>query len=292
MRLDYSKIQETGVKQHSLGYVFTQSPETRELYFYMTQCGHYYCEKGYEIRRQDFEPLLVLCVLKGTMEVDYRGEHYELGKNKVMLIDCREFHHYRAKADGLEFLYLHFDGSNAHALCSSILNDGGPLVDGPSAAVIRHMLEERVASCEKRRAETPVEESHWIYTLIKNLHRDKEYAGQSSSYVEEISRYINQHIDVKITLHELAELAALSDYHFSRKFKEDTGFSPLEYVTEKKLTYAKALLERTDESVEEIADRVGYGVRGFIHLFREREGCPPGGYRKRIRSGGNTTEKK
>ena len=97
-----------------------------------------------------------------------------------------------------------------------------------------------------------------------------------------ITQYINKNISRRITLEELADTAALSCFHFSRRFKRDTGYAPVEYVNCKKLDYAKNLLIRTDLSVTEIAEKTGFSLKGFIKLFSKMEGCPPLVWRKRM----------
>lgn len=284
MLLNEHTIQEKGVEKGSVGFLLTPTKIEKELYFYITECGHYYCSRDYEINRNYYPQPLVMCILKGCMIAEYRKCRHRLTAGSVIVIDCSEPHRYYAAADGLEFLFLHFDGSNSHQLVKHILNTTGARPEGGSCAVIRQMLETRIEICRGYAAEPVVESSHWVYTLIKNLHRDNEsYSYQSRSYVETVSRYINLHIGEKITVHELASLCGWSDSYFSHKLKEDTGYTPIEYVIEKKMTYARSLLFHTDLSVEEIADHIGYSLRGFINTFSERNNCAPGQLRKEIR---------
>lgn len=58
-----------------------------------------------------------------------------------MLIDCREPHYYYADMDGLEFYYLHFEGSNSHEICQRILSLKGPLVQKHDAAILADRVE-------------------------------------------------------------------------------------------------------------------------------------------------------
>ena len=141
MRLDFRRIREAGVQDRSSGYLFTPLPYAKELYFYITQIGHYYCTHSYAIRRDYFSPILVLCVKAGCLHVDYRRESYRLQTGGAMLIDCREPHYYYADKDGLEFYYLHFEGSNSHEICQRILSLKGPLVQKHDAALLADRVE-------------------------------------------------------------------------------------------------------------------------------------------------------
>ena len=93
--------------------------------------------------------------------------------------------------------------------------------------------------------------------------------------------YIKDNIGKKITLKELSEIANMSVYYFSHRFKEETGFSPMDYVINTRLEKAKMLLVRTTKTVAEIAYEVGYGSSGsFINIFNDKVGCSPKTYRR------------
>ena len=98
-----------GILPQSICFSFTPSDIAQELYFYPTWCGHYYCNSNYFIRRPSYPPLLLAYVRQGVFRVEYRGELRRAQHGDVLLLDCSEPHYYQAE-DGLEFLYVHFDG--------------------------------------------------------------------------------------------------------------------------------------------------------------------------------------
>jgi transcriptional regulator GlxA family with amidase domain len=72
---------------------------------------------------------------------------------------------------------------------------------------------------------------------------------------------------------------------FDRRFRAATGYSPKDYVQSLRIEEAKQLLERDGQSVERIAEAVGYGdVRAFRRLFRNMTGLSPAEYRRRFSS--------
>ena len=282
MRFDFKELHEPGVLSKSSGHLFTPLPSAKELYFCITQIGHYYCTHAYEIRRDYFSPVLVLSVCAGCLHVNYRGGAYRLLAGDAMLVDCREPHYYYSEMDGLEFYYLHFEGSNAHEICRHILEAKGPLVEKQNAAALASLLKATMQFYDEGRTETVFEESCRVYEIFRHLHGGMWMGTGDTSYVDSVTKYINENIGRRITLEELADTVMLSSFHFSRRFKRDTGYAPVEYVNRKKLDYAKNLLIRTDLSVTEIADRTGFSVKGFIKLFSKSEGCPPLTWRKKM----------
>lgn len=79
----------------------------------------------------------------------------------------------------------------------------------------------------------------------------------------------------------LAQIAGLSDYHFSRLFKRATGLSPSQYFIRLRMARARQLLLETDLSVIEIGMEVGYSSPGhFSQVFRREVGVTPRAYRQ------------
>jgi transcriptional regulator GlxA family with amidase domain len=89
-----------------------------------------------------------------------------------------------------------------------------------------------------------------------------------------------------ITIAELAEHAHFAPRTLSRRFVEETGLTPIRWLTEQRLLEARRLLEATDLPVEEVALRCGLGTAANLRLHLGREvGTTPTAYRRAFRSG-------
>ncbi|GAA0452343.1 AraC family transcriptional regulator [Paractinoplanes deccanensis] len=83
-----------------------------------------------------------------------------------------------------------------------------------------------------------------------------------------------------LTLEILARHAAVSARTFSRRFVEDTGYTPMQWVMRARIDMARELLERSERSVEQIAADVGLGTGANLRLhFRQILGTTPSEYR-------------
>ncbi|MEU6413228.1 DJ-1/PfpI family protein [Microbispora sp. NPDC046933] len=88
------------------------------------------------------------------------------------------------------------------------------------------------------------------------------------------------HLSERLTLETLARHARVSARTFSRRFVEDTGYTPMQWVLRARVDLARELLERTDLGVEQIADRVGLGTGANLRLhFQRILGTSPTEYR-------------
>lgn len=89
-----------------------------------------------------------------------------------------------------------------------------------------------------------------------------------------------------LSLQSLARHAAVSPRTFSRRFVEDTGYTPMQWVTRARVDLARELLERSERSVERIADEVGLGTGTNLRLHFQRVlGTTPSDYRRTFARG-------
>ena len=81
----------------------------------------------------------------------------------------------------------------------------------------------------------------------------------------------------------MATRAAMSPRTFARRFVEETGTTPMQWVTDQRVLFARRLLEETDLDVDRVAGRVGFGTATLLrHHFRRLVGVTPSDYRRRF----------
>ncbi|KQZ09318.1 helix-turn-helix domain-containing protein [Agromyces fucosus] len=93
-------------------------------------------------------------------------------------------------------------------------------------------------------------------------------------------------LDEPLTLDALARNANVSPRTFSRRFVEDTGYTPMQWVLRARVDMARELLERSDLGVEQIAARAGLGTGANLRLhFQRILGVTPSDYRHTFAAG-------
>lgn len=104
-----------------------------------------------------------------------------------------------------------------------------------------------------------------------------------SDFAIEIVKYIDEHVFEKITLNELATKSFYNPSYFCRMFKKCYGESVKSYIQRKRISRAIDLLTKTDQSVTEIGNNVGYSDKAqFYRIFKKHTGVTPNEYRKSI----------
>ena len=82
---------------------------------------------------------------------------------------------------------------------------------------------------------------------------------------------------------DLARAAGMSERSFARIFRAQTGLTPARFVEKARLTRAKGLLESSDDPLDRIAERAGYGAAdGLYRAFQKEMNISPAAYRARF----------
>ncbi len=99
-------------------------------------------------------------------------------------------------------------------------------------------------------------------------------------HISVCKEYIYSHIKERITIEDLADELGVSASYLSRLFKKETGDSVSAYIRSQKIEIAKNLLQYSEYSMIDIANRLSFSSQShFIQQFRENVGMTPKKYR-------------
>jgi len=127
--------------------------------------------------------------------------------------------------------------------------------------------------------------------MVAPLHREggqaqfierPDAAGDGS--LEQTRRWVTERLAEPLDVTAMARHAAVSPRTFARRFREETGTTPLQWLLARRVIEARRLLEETDLPVEEIARRAGFGTAaGLRDHFRRATETTPMAYRRSFR---------
>ncbi|HEU5448475.1 MAG TPA: transcriptional regulator FtrA [Acidimicrobiia bacterium] len=93
-----------------------------------------------------------------------------------------------------------------------------------------------------------------------------------------------EHLDEPLSVESMADRAAMSPRTFARRFRATTGTTPGQWLVRQRVLLAQRLLETTDDPVELIAVRCGFGTAAGLRLhFRRVLDTSPLVYRRTFR---------
>ena len=124
----------------------------------------------------------------------------------------------------------------------------------------------------------------YLNILIIKMLRKTEIGierGKIGDVWAELSHYIDENLDTKLTLSALAERCFYNPSYFSRVFKDKFGVSLMEYIATRRVEHAIDLLASTDFTLEKVAEESGFsGTAGLYHAFSRYLGTTPSEYRR------------
>ena len=104
--------------------------------------------------------------------------------------------------------------------------------------------------------------------------------NRSNGIIDRAKEYIMHNYKKDISLDDVSREVDISPYYFSKLFKEATGDTFIEYLTNIRIDKAKELLDNTDLSMKEICSQVGYqNPNYFSRIFKKNVGVTPTEYK-------------
>ncbi|MFF4686193.1 GlxA family transcriptional regulator [Streptomyces sp. NPDC001307] len=128
--------------------------------------------------------------------------------------------------------------------------------------------------------------------MVVPPHRD----GGQAQYIErplpkgpydtvgEVLVWMEEHLEQEVTVEQLAARAHMAPRTFARRFQQETGTTPYRWILRQRVLRAQELLEGTDETMDAIAWRTGFGTAAALrHQFVRALGTTPNAYRRAFR---------
>lgn len=174
---------------------------------------------------------------------------------------------------------------------NALIPDGAPALihTGPEAAALRMLYDMMYRYLSE---DYPGCEDFCHYLLLALLCRILQLTGdgfqqpvmETASLSREIQAYIDTHYKEALTLQKIGDALHLSPYYLSHVFKSNSGYSPMQYLSRRRIGEAQNLLISTDLPIARIAEEVGYDTQNYFNLqFSKHVGMPPKKFRQAIR---------
>lgn len=256
---------------------------------YITDLG-YYPKARFHYRKRPFgadQNILIYCV-EGKGKVTINEASYTIIPGDYFVIPCNTAHQYDTDEKNPWTIYwCHFKGEQADAIVKRLVDRSN------SYKYSLDFWEGRIALFDQLYMNLEKGYSHDILTYVNLLfiqflstflfseklnasHQDK-----SEDLLEKSILFMQDHIDKPLTLTDFSAHVNYSPSHYSSRFKQKTGFSPIEYFNQLKIQKACQYLQFTDLRIKEIAFKIGISdAYYFTRLFSKTMGFSPKNYRQ------------
>ena len=234
----------------------------------------------------------ILYVFSGSGECVVDGNVYEIKKGDLIVYNPYTAHYEQASDNvGLEmgfFGITNFQVSDLPIDC---------LIDGQSSPVLHT-------------GKAQDKFSFFFRSLIEEVHEEVQYGELMAKYwarliligilrlaniseakfvTNAIFTRIHQYLSTRFTeidsMNQICEELNVSQYYLSHVFKNYMGVPPMQYITSRRIAYAKKLLQETDMTASAVGEACGYKDHAlFFKAFKKMEGVTPTTFRKQAGS--------
>lgn len=257
---------------------------------YPTAMGYYPDALGHRMARQRHDDnLLIYCTNGGgqLITAEWCGS---VRAGEVAMLPQGSHHVYEADPDNPWSLYwVHFQGHAARNFFSYLgYEPGHPVVYAGVSSKLHgaftSLMEVRRTGYSTTAFVTAANRLRHLLSLIAEEINAQKGRLSEGSDVSGAQAFMLENLTKSLTLEEIAASAGMSKFHFSKRYKALTGYSPIKHFLNMKVEHACVLLDGTDLKVSEIAARLGFeDPLYFSRLFRRVIGQSPRAYRASIR---------
>lgn len=114
---------------------------------------------------------------------------------------------------------------------------------------------------------------------------DRAAPEEDDPWLATLQEWAQGHLDEELSVERLAKQVGMSKRTLSRRFSEQAGTSPIEWLIGLRLARARQLLETTTRSIDDVAAATGFGSAPTLrHHFRQRLDTSPAAYRAHFRA--------
>lgn len=229
----------------------------------------------------------ILYVAGGAGEAILEGKKFRLAPGDLVVVNPGTLHEERSDAKApLRLIFLAIRDFAVPGLPAGCLSQEKYRVLScgdyryKMDIYLRELLQETSSQIEFYQEISQGLVSALLVLVMRLIRINPEDEAALSQECQKIKEYLDQNFTSPITLDSLSETVYISKHYLSHLFKEQTGISPIKYLTLKRMEKACELLSETELPVSEVSKAVGYeNPLYFSQVFKRIYGISPVKYR-------------
>ena len=261
----------------------SRNPLTNNLY--LIAMGYYPHALNHKMARQNHHNTLIIYCTAGKGMVTSGGIEYIVEAGDLVLLPKHEAHEYHADpVDPWSIYWLHIDGLLTAALCEHLAMKEPVTHIGLQPQITQQLESLFSLRHSGYNMAAFIHGCHALQQLMSYfalLAQNQRSISDRRINLDHIQVLMNEHLHGQLDLDTMANHSKLSKYHFSKRFKELTGHSPVQYFINLKMQHACWLLDIGQQQIKQIASAVGYDdPYYFSRIFKKVIGLSPDQYRR------------
>ena len=248
---------------------------------YQARCvGYEYNEQGYYHKTENGTLYLIAYTKSGEAILEYEGEETVLKAGSLIFLNLANKRVIKVLKGHWEIYFMHVYGSDTSDIYKTVASsekgyffetfEGEKIMER-----IMHIYDIYTGS-EIDHCEISAE----IYAVLMQILKNSKPL-EKSEIIRKALLFINTNYTSQITVDDISKSVFSSKYFFIRKFHQEVGVSPKQYLMKLRVENAKTLLVQTGKAVNEIAILVGFeNEKNINYAFKKVLGITPRQYRE------------
>ncbi len=253
----------------------------------LTWAGCYIKAYGHVVNNRLLQDYIVIYCIEGQGWLELEGVRYTIKSGDLFVCPPGIVHSYGADNKNPWTKYwIHFRGRNANAYSALLgVTTASPVIHIGDNMKILLIFQDilKVLKTGYTQSNLILATSYLVnvFSYINNLSMKNRLNKVSGLNIDKVINYMLDNLNTNPNLEQLAEYANISKYHFTKLFKEKTGYTPVDYYIRLKMQKACELLELSNSKIVSISSALGFSnPYYFSNTFKRIIGQSPQHYRK------------
>lgn len=256
----------------------------------ITWVGFYETAYGHLVVRESTEEYIMHYCTSGKGWIEVCGKRWAVNKGDSFFYNINESHKYGSdNVEPWSVYWFHFKGKGVPTFLKLLdISHQFPIFHIGEKPKVNALINEIFDYLKSGysfpyllHASTCFQE---LLSYLVNIHMHSNIKNVGDIDIENIMSIMLKNINIDFSLQQFANSANLSVFHFSRKFKEKTGYSPIDYFNRLKIQKACELLDTTNKSIKEISNLLSYSNQYYFSTcFKRISGYSPKKYRETMK---------
>lgn len=236
--------------------------------------------------RRNYNEHVLIYTLSGEGHIDIADKRFVAEAESVTWIDtARAYAHGAASVAPWRYVWLSVRGHGVDTLFERLgfmdapVSNGLAQVAGSFEQILRELSSEAIGESGLINAS--------VAKILARLSESRvpEAGSAKDEPMSELRAQLRRELQRAWRIPDMAQITGLSHSQLFRRFRDETGVSPIVWLRRERMAVAAYLLRSSDERVAQIAVHCGYpDPFHFSRDFKLEQGCAPRNYRSQFRS--------
>lgn len=262
--------------------VFNASPADLGVWPYTVPvAGRTIARRSDGMVRQNYHQHVLILTLGGTGVIEVGGSEFEAQAGDLAWIDTALTYAHGAEAEEKwSYLWMAVSGHGLDALHQQLGFDAAPIASGCGDLV--SVFDAVLAMLFQPGADTPGALSALVGNVLGKSFsiRADCHSVRDTTVISKIAEQVRKKLDRAWSIADFVSLSGLSQSQLFRRFKEETGNSPMGWLRKERIVLASYVLRTTEKPIAQVALQCGYqDPFHFSRDFKRMQGLSPRAYR-------------